>query len=129
MVRKPSPGLVASFTRAYHQTTVERNPAVIDHPDALVKVLYLNPGESLPTHSHQKSTDVMVVLGGKGIAIVNGEERKVKAGDVVLNPVGTRHGLTNSGKTTLKWLLVQAPRPEPDRAPPTLFAEKKKRII
>jgi mannose-6-phosphate isomerase-like protein (cupin superfamily) len=113
--------LVASYRRAYHQTRVEHNPVVIDPPEAVVKVLYLNPGERTPVHIHQKSTDIMVLLKGTGIATVNGEDRKVKAGTVILNPMGTKHGLQNSGKSKLKWLLVQAPRPEPKEAPPLIY--------
>lgn len=113
--------LVASYGRAYHQKRVEHNPVVIDHPEALVKVLYMNPGERTPVHIHQKSTDIMVLLKGTGIATVNGRDRKVRAGAVILNPIGTKHGLRNSGKSKLKWLLVQTPRPEPEEAPPIIY--------
>lgn len=113
--------LVASYGRAYHQKHVEHNPVVIDHPEALVKVLYLNPGEMTPVHIHQKSTDIMVLLKGTGTATVDGTERKVRAGTVILNPVGTKHGLQNTGKGRLKWLLVQTPRPEPEEAPPLIY--------
>jgi hypothetical protein len=39
--------LVASYRHAYHQKRVEHNPVVIDHPQALVKVLYIQPPESV----------------------------------------------------------------------------------
>lgn len=111
---------MANFEKAAKATSVERNPVVIDHKEGLVKVLYIDPGESVPSHAHQMSTDIMIVLEGSGLAIVDGVRRRVKSGDIIFNPIGTRHGIKNTGKGRLKWILIQTPRPDPDKRPPII---------
>jgi quercetin dioxygenase-like cupin family protein len=110
--------LIANFEKAAKATSVERNPVSIDHKEGLVKVLYIDPGESVPMHAHQMSTDIMIVLEGSGLAIVDGVNRRVKSGDIIFNPIGTRHGIKNTGKSRFKWILIQTPRPNPDKKPP-----------
>ena len=111
---------MANFEKATKATSVERNPVSINHKEGLVKVLYIDPGESVPTHSHQVSTDIMIVLEGSGLATVDGVSRRVKSGDIIFNPKGTRHGIKNTGKKKFKWILIQTPRPNPDKRPPTI---------
>ena len=65
----------------------------------------LNPGHSMNYHSHKNRDEVWVVVSGKGQTIVDGVERRVKAGDVITMPAGCRH--TVKADTELKLIEVQ----------------------
>lgn len=49
-----------------------------------------NHGE-LHYHSYEFRDEVWNVMGGTGRTIVDGVERKVKAGDVISLPIGCKH--------------------------------------
>lgn len=65
----------------------------------------LNPGHGMNYHSHQYRDEVWTVISGSGRAIVDGEERAVQAGDVVVMKAGSRH--TILADTELKVIEVQ----------------------
>jgi len=51
----------------------------------------------------------LIFTSGKCKAIVAGEEREVKAGDMVIVPQGTKHNFINTGPTPLCLFTVYAP--------------------
>lgn len=89
----------------------ERSEPVLECEDAVVKCLVLPPGGEAPVHVHREAVDVMLIVRGSGLATVDGQERRVGPGDVILNPKGTRHGIRNDGSDELVWVVVQAPPP------------------
>ena len=56
-------------------------------------------------HCHKNRDEIWNIISGEGEAIVDGEKRKVKAGDVVVMPAGCRH--TIIAETELKIIEVQ----------------------
>ncbi len=76
----------------------------IEEESMTIKVT-LKPGHQMNYHSHERRDEVWTVISGEGIAVLDGEERHVKAGDVLLMKAGCRH--TIQAKTELKVIEVQ----------------------
>lgn len=72
---------------------------------ALTIKVTLNPGHKMNYHCHRNRNEIWNIISGEGEAIVDGEKRKVKAGDVVMMPIGCRH--TIIAETELKIIEVQ----------------------
>ncbi|OXB37602.1 mannose-6-phosphate isomerase [Cryptococcus neoformans] len=51
----------------------------------------------------------LVFTSGTAKAIVAGEEKEIKAGDLVIVPQGTKHNFVNTGPTPLCLFTVYAP--------------------
>ena len=73
--------------------------------ESLTIQVTLNPGHSMHYHSHAARSEVWTVIEGRGRTIVDGAERSVGVGDVILLPVGCRH--TVIAETELKLIEVQ----------------------
>lgn len=67
----------------------------------------LPPGGLSGEHLHTRTEEVYLLLAGSGRIILDGRPSPVRAGDVVLTGLGTRHGLLNSGSEPLSWLVVE----------------------
>jgi mannose-6-phosphate isomerase-like protein (cupin superfamily) len=92
-------------------------------PDKMVKIalattartqldLYcLAPGQEQKPHAHQDQDKIYFVLEGRGRVFLDGREETVDAGEAVVAPAGTAHGLANTGTTPLLALVVVTPPP------------------
>ncbi len=79
---------------------------VIDVEDGSSTIkITLNPGHKMNYHSHERRDEVWTVISGTGMAIVEGAAKRVKAGDVITMPAGTKH--TIIAETELKVIEVQ----------------------
>lgn len=79
---------------------------IIDIEDEGITVkITLLPGHSMNYHSHKYRDESWTVLSGEGFAMIDGIEKEVKAGDVILLPRGSKHKLL--AKTLLKVMEVQ----------------------
>ncbi|WP_226383594.1 cupin domain-containing protein [Paenibacillus massiliensis] len=67
-----------------------------------------SPGTSIGYHEHKQNEEVYVVLEGQGRMTVNGEERDVKPGDVILNKPNWSHGLENASDSIVRLLVYEA---------------------
>ncbi|MET8090842.1 cupin domain-containing protein [Micromonospora sp. NPDC005220] len=72
----------------------------------------LPPGGLSGEHLHTRTEEVYILLTGSGQILLNGRSTPVRAGDVVLTGIGTRHGLLNTGPATLSWLVVEVLGPD-----------------
>ena len=61
-----------------------------DKTSLTIKVT-LNRGSQMRYHSHERRDEVWNFIEGKGRVIIDGEEKFVRAGDVVEIPVGCKH--------------------------------------
>ncbi|MBI2961989.1 MAG: cupin domain-containing protein [Betaproteobacteria bacterium] len=107
--------LVDNWKNSVPFVAPEKSDALLECDDAVVKCLHIDPGEQAKPHSHQNTVDIMVIVQGRGTATIDGKERPVGPGDVILNPRGTLHGIRNDGSERIVWLVVQSP--PPGRAP------------
>ena len=79
---------------------------VIDvQPGSMTVKLSMKKGESLSYHMHHYREEVWTVVNGKGKAIVNGEEKFLQAGDVIIVKAGSKH--TVEAITALDVIEVQ----------------------
>lgn len=79
---------------------------VIDVEDESLTIkITLNPGYSMNYHSHRNRDEVWTVISGMGKTVVDGIERLVKPGDVVMMQSGCKH--TVVADTELKMIEVQ----------------------
>ena len=74
------------------------------------------PGKQVPEHAHEDTEQVMVIVDGEVTMTVEGEQRDVKAGDVVVVNRGVRHSLFSTGGVTFNEALAPVPLDHvPDR--------------
>lgn len=76
----------------------------VENSSMTIKIT-LNAGQRMNYHSHKHRDEVWIVISGKGKTIVDGMEQKIKMGDVVTMPAGSRH--TVMADTELKLIEVQ----------------------
>ena len=68
-------------------------------------------GQSQRPHTHTDQDKIYYVLEGRGRVAVNGREEPLAAGEAVLAPAGSEHGLANDGPDPLLVLVVVSPPP------------------
>jgi mannose-6-phosphate isomerase-like protein (cupin superfamily) len=66
-------------------------------------------GGATDEHYHRVTEELYAFTGGAGRVRVDGETRRVRAGDCVVLPPGTRHKLFNDGDEPLVLLCCCAP--------------------
>ena len=66
------------------------------------------PGGTVPAHEHE-TVESYTILKGEGELTVDGEVRKVKAGDYTFIPPMLSHALANTGEEDLHMMFVYAP--------------------
>jgi mannose-6-phosphate isomerase-like protein (cupin superfamily) len=87
--------------------------------DALAAVAVINPGQEIhPPHVHAEE-EYLMVLEGSGTWSVEGTEFPAKAGDMLYAAPWDEHGIRNSGKVPLRFVVFKwNPKPvEPAAAP------------
>jgi mannose-6-phosphate isomerase-like protein (cupin superfamily) len=73
-----------------------------------VRDIILFPGSSIGEHPHLGDDEIYFVISGNAIMMVDGEQRAVGPGSVVLTRSGSRHGLRNAGTEELRLFVVCA---------------------
>jgi mannose-6-phosphate isomerase-like protein (cupin superfamily) len=77
-------------------------------------LMSLKPGEEIGIEKHKGTTQFIRVEAGNGLAIIDGERKYIKDGDVlVINP-NTYHNIINIGNEKLKLYTIYTP-PEHSR--------------
>ena len=99
-----------------------RTVRVIDDADAsgfrFLDLTELPPHHSVGTHTHgPDDEEAYVIISGRGRMSVGSAEFEVGPGDVIVNPAGGTHGLTNIGPEPLRMVVldVAALVARPDR--------------
>ena len=80
-------------------------------PHFELRVFAIEPSGRIPSHRHDVLEHGQLVLEGKMILTLDGEERTVSAGDAVFIPAGVSHSYENRGKTPVRFLCA-IPRAE-----------------
>jgi mannose-6-phosphate isomerase-like protein (cupin superfamily) len=76
---------------------------------AAVMVLAAGTSEGGPDNHHRGADQWLLVVGGTGVAIINGHRTRLKPGKIVLIEAGDRHEIRNTGRSLLKTVSVYAP--------------------
>ena len=70
----------------------------------------LAPGKSVGWHSTGQNEESLVILHGKGQAMIEGQpERAIEASQLVYIPPSTRHNIMNNSSQVLEYVYVVAP--------------------
>jgi mannose-6-phosphate isomerase-like protein (cupin superfamily) len=77
-----------------------------------VVLMSLLPHEDIGIETHDVD-QTLIFVEGKGIALINGQQYTLKAGDLFFIPAGTQHNFTNTGKKRLKLFTIYAPAEHP----------------
>lgn len=81
-----------------------------EHSNSVVWVV--KPGQEVNCHMHTSSDDIWIVLQGSGLFHPEPDKDvRICAGQVVVNPAGTCHGVTNDGGEDFVFVGVIAPVP------------------
>jgi mannose-6-phosphate isomerase-like protein (cupin superfamily) len=72
----------------------------------------INPGDTVPAHTHQDEDQIYYVVSGSGFVELNGERSDVTAGSAVMIPLGTEHLITNTGTGQLDYVFFVVFIPE-----------------
>ncbi len=65
------------------------------------------PGSNIGFHKHGNNEEMYIVLEGTGRMKIEDQEVDVGKGDMILNPAGGRHGLTNNSEKNIDLLVIQ----------------------
>ena len=84
---------------------------VTESPQAVVVAWQVNPGQRLAAHIHPHGQDTWTILSGQGDYQLqaSGESITIVAGDIVVAPTGSVHGVRNNGDEPLRIISVVAP--------------------
>jgi uncharacterized cupin superfamily protein len=73
-----------------------------------INLNWLRPGESMTMYHHELGQEALLVLSGKCLLIVEGEERPLRAWDFFHCPPGTAHAIVGAGDEPSLVLAVGA---------------------
>ena len=79
------------------------------HSQAATMVIAPGDCEGGPQNRHRGADQWLFVLSGRGLAILAGRARPIKAGSLVLIERGTTHEIRNTGRAPLKTLNIYVP--------------------
>lgn len=76
-----------------------------------VEWAWLPPGGVSGEHRHTRTEELYFVLEGEGEITLDGHPHPVRPGTAVLTALGRSHGLRNTARTPLSWLVIEVPAP------------------
>lgn len=89
-----------------YTTNIERDTLANEHfrrvlftgPNMQLVLMTLQPGEDIGQETHEDRDQFIRVEAGSGVAWLNGEERRLEDGSIVVIPAGVEHNIVNSSK-------------------------------
>jgi uncharacterized cupin superfamily protein len=81
-------------------------------PELGVNIRMLRPGQPNAKYHSENVQEDFLVLSGECLAILDGEERRLRAWDFVHCPPGTEHVFVGAGEEPCAILMVGARRPD-----------------
>ena len=79
-----------------------------DAENLSITIVEMEPGGFQHLDSHEPE-QMYYILEGQGLMNVDGEERRVQAGDCIFFPSFVEHGLKNTGEGVLRYLSAASP--------------------
>ena len=69
------------------------------------------PGQEHTLHAHEDMDKIYLVIEGRGLFLLEGDDVPMQAGVLLVAPEGTPHGIRNTGTARLLVLVILAPAP------------------
>lgn len=79
---------------SYNRTTTHTWGSfhIVDvQPESFTALLRFNKNQMISYHSHNYRNEIWTVIAGSGMAIIDGNERKLKVGDTIIISAGCKH--------------------------------------
>lgn len=86
---------------------------ILTNEHSQLVLMSVEPSDEIGEEVHDDVDQVLVFVDGTGEAVLDGQRRPVKAGELVAVPAGTRHNFINTGSTPLKLFTIYSPPEEP----------------
>src|SRR4051812_18169890 len=102
---------VATFTERRFDPAKLQKLNLFQTERFFLDVYCLEPGQAQKAHAHAGSDKVYAVLEGSVHARVGDEEQELRAGEAVLAPAGSEHGIENRSRVRAAVLVLMAPTP------------------
>jgi len=80
-----------------------------DSDSVSVCQLIIEPGITIPVHTHTTQIDSIFIVSGFGEGYVNGGWKDVIPGDYLFVPAGTEHAIRNTGNEPLVLFVHHSP--------------------
>ena len=80
---------------------------LFEEPGIKVKRILVLPGKRLSLQSHEQRAENWVIVAGRALFTLDGEERPLEAHQAVFIPRGGRHRIENPGREDLVFIEVQ----------------------
>ncbi|KUG21998.1 mannose-1-phosphate guanylyltransferase (gdp) / mannose-6-phosphate isomerase [hydrocarbon metagenome] len=80
---------------------------LLDAPDHKVKRIVVEPGGCLSLQLHHLRSEHWFIVSGRGIAIVDGKKKSIRAGSSIDIPKKSKHRVQNSFDEVLVFIEVQ----------------------
>ncbi len=87
-------------------TSFIAGPEELNGKGRLFSLITLKPGCSIGFHIHDKDAELFYMIKGTAEYNDNGTPVEVGAGDVMICPTGTGHGIRNIGEETVELVAV-----------------------
>lgn len=92
---------------AYRQT-------VITGKLSQVVLMTIQPGEEIGAEVHEDHDQILVLVEGRGQAVLQGQAREVETNDLVFVHAGVEHNFINTGSRPLKLYTIYSPPEHPE---------------
>ena len=97
---------LAAQTPAIKRTVVKTGDVSVPGREAVIANVEIAPGGSAGRHTHP-GDEISYILSGEGEILMEGQPPlKVKAGDGIVIPAGTKHDAHNTGAAPLRLVVV-----------------------
>jgi uncharacterized cupin superfamily protein len=113
-----------SLAHPRRATVIELEPEGVKWPDTGVNIQIMQPGQPNCRYHSEPVQEDFLVLSGECIAIVDGEEKRLKQWDFLHCPAGTEHVFVGAGNGPCAVLMIGARRVEEAHYPVNEVAAK-----
>ena len=96
--------LTATPTEPYENVSVNKI-----YSDSLSSTFVIHIKKEVPLHKHLHHTEQVYILSGTGLMRLDDLMLEIKAGDFIVIPKGSVHGVTVTSSEPLKVLSIQSP--------------------
>ena len=79
-------------------------------------IMTIPPGGEIGEETHDENDQILSFVSGIGKAVIEGKSKKLKPGDIVVVPAGTKHNFLNDGPNPLVLYTVYGPADHADGA-------------
>ncbi|MGE3508052.1 MAG: cupin domain-containing protein [Vicinamibacterales bacterium] len=105
------PEVINPSDRAEWRADKMGKATLFESPRLLVGLNAFEAGQEHALHAHQGMDKLYYVVEGRGLFLLEGIERPMSAGDLLVAPDGVPHGVRNNSEARLLVLAVLAPGP------------------